>query len=207
MGVWTDRVLPHIVDKACSVPEIAALRREALAGLQGTLLDVGFGSGTNLPLLPATVTDVVAVEPSDEAWRMSSVRRTRSTAPVVRGDLDGEHLVEPDSSCDSAVVTFALCTIPDPVQALREVRRVLRPGGELHFLEHGLAPEPGVQRWQHRIDPLQRRLFGGCHLSRDIPALLREAGFEVTTLRTEYLPGPRVAKPWSHGYLGVAVPA
>lgn len=207
MGVWTDRVLPHIVDRACSVPEIAALRREALAGLHGKVLDVGFGSGTNLPLLPATVTDVVAVEPSDEAWRMSSVRRTRSAAPVVRGDLDGEHLVEPDDSCDSAVVTFALCTIPDPVQALRELRRVLRPGGALHFLEHGLAPEPAVRRWQHRIDPFQKRLCGGCHLSRDIPALLHEAGFEVTTLRTEYLPGPGIAKPWTHGYLGVAVPA
>lgn len=207
MGLWTDRVLPHIVDKACSMPEIAPLRRAVLEGLHGKVLDLGFGSGTNLPLLPATVTEVVAVEPSDEAWQMSSVRRTRSSAPVVRGGLDGEHLSLPDGACDSAVVTFALCSIPDPVQALREVRRVLAADGELHFLEHGLAPERRVQRWQHRIDPVQKRLFGGCHLARDIPAIVREAGFEVTSLRTEYLPGPGIAKPWGHGFLGAAVPA
>ena len=206
MGVWTDRALPHVVDRACSMPDVVPLRREALAGLRGRVLDVGFGSGTNLDLLPPQVTEVVAVEPSDEAWRMSSLRRGRSAAPVVRGGLDGERLTVRDASCDSAVVTFSLCTIPDPVRALREVRRVLRPGGELHFLEHGLAPEPGIQRWQHRIDPLQKRIFGGCHLSRDIPALLREAGFEVRDLRTEYLPGPAFVKPWQHGFLGVGVP-
>jgi ubiquinone/menaquinone biosynthesis C-methylase UbiE len=205
MGVWTDRMLPRVIDKACGVAEITPLRAAACAGLEGRVLEIGFGSGLNLPHLPEGVSAVAAVEPSEVAWRMAGDRLRVVGVPVERTGLDGQSLLEPDASCDSALVTFTLCTIPDPVRALREVRRVLRPGGALHVLEHGLAPDDRVQRWQHRLDPVQRRLFGGCHLSRDVPALLREGGFEVVELRQEYLPGPRVAAPWSFGTLCRAV--
>lgn len=207
MGRWSDRVLPHIVDKGCGTAEIAPMRAAVCTGLHGRVLEVGFGSGLNLPHLPPDVTTVVAVEPSATAWRLSADRRAASPVPVVQSGLDGQQLLEADASCDSALSTFTLCTIPDPLRALREVRRVLRPGGALHFLEHGLSPEAGVQRWQRRLDPLQRRVCGGCHLSRDVPAMLEEAGFRVTALEQDYLPGPRVIAPWGYGSLGRAVAA
>lgn len=204
MGVWTDRFLPHLVEKACGVAQIAPLRATACQGLHGRVLEIGFGSGLNVPHYPEAVTGVAAVEPSDVAWRIAEPRRRRSGVTVERRGLDGQSLLEPDASVDSALVTFSLCTIADPVLALQEVRRVLRPGGALHFLEHGLAPEPRVQRWQRRLDPVQRRVAGGCHLSRDVPALLEAGGFEVVELRQDYLPGPRMAAPWGFGSVGRA---
>ena len=204
MGWWTDRVVPRMADKACGTGEIAEFRKLACAGLEGRVLEIGFGSGHNLAHLPEDVESVSAVEPSDTGWSLSEKRRTASRVPVHRSGLDGQALAEPDASFDSALVTFSLCTIPDPGVALAEVRRVLRPGGHLHFLEHGLAPDPGVAAWQHRLDPVQRRVLGGCHLSRDIPALVRGSGLAVEQLESSYLPGPRVARPWSYGYLGTA---
>lgn len=177
----------------------------ACAPLSGRLLEVGFGSGLNTTHYPGAVTSVAAVEPSDRGWAMSADRRRESSVPIERTGLDGQALTEEDASCDSALVTFSLCTIPDPVRALREIARVLRPGGVLAFLEHGLSPDQGIARWQHRLDPIERRIAGGCELSRDIPALIRGAGFEVIDLETKYLPGPAIAKPWMHGYRGVAV--
>jgi len=206
MGVWRDRVLPHVVDRACGIPDLAPLRAAACTGLRGRVLEIGFGSGLNVAHYPAGVTEVAAVEPADVAWRLSGPRREAGTVRVVRTGLDGQALLEPDDSCDSALTTFTLCTIPDPVRALREIRRVLRPGGTLHFLEHGLAPDDGVRRWQRRLDPVQQRVCGGCHLTRAIPDLLDEAGFDVEELRADYLPGPRVTRPFGYGYLGRAVP-
>ena len=146
------------------------------------------------------------MEPSDVAWRLSAPRRERSAVPVERSGLDGQHLAEPDASHDAALVTFSLCTIADPGLALRELRRVVRPGGRLHFLEHGLAPEEGVRRWQRRLEPVERRLAGGCHLTRDVPAMLRDAGWEPEpgTFEQAYLPGPAVSRPWTFVSLGVA---
>lgn len=205
MGAWSDRVVPHLTDLALRSPEIDRLRAEVCEGLTGRLVEIGFGSGLNLRHLPVAVTDVAAVEPSDSGWALSERRRRASPVPVARSGLDGQALAEPADTFDSALVTFSLCTIPDPAAALAEVRRVLRPGARLHFLEHGLAPEPGVARWQRRLDPVQSRLFAGCHLSRDVAALVRGAGLEVEALRAEYLPGPRVTRPWTFGYLGRAV--
>lgn len=207
MGWWTERVVPHIADKALSTDEVREQRSKVVVGLRGRLLEIGFGSGLNVDLYPNEVTGVAAVEPSDVGWRLSERRRAASDVPVVRTGLDGQALVEQDSSCDSALSTFTLCTIPDAVQALREVRRVLRPGGSLHFLEHGLAPDERVARWQHRLEPVQRRVAGGCHLTRHVPTLLERAGFEVAALEEGYLPSPSFAKPFSYGYVGRAVRA
>ena len=202
MSWWRDRVVPRLTDVALRGEEIGELRAEACAGLHGDVLEVGFGSGLNLPFLPVEVRRVHAVEPADRGWEISAARRAESRVPVVRSGLDGQRLTEPDSTFDGVLVTFSFCTIPDPSAALDEIRRVLKPGGTLHFLEHGLAPDPGVARWQHRLEPLQSAVFAGCHLTRDTPALARAAGFDVVDLRQEYLPGPRLGRPWAYGSVG-----
>jgi SAM-dependent methyltransferase len=207
MGWWNDRVVPHVTDLALGSQEIGELRDETCRGLRGRVLEIGFGSGLNIRFYPSAVSSLAAVEPSDAGWKLSEKRRRRTGLPIERSGLDGQHLAEQDDSFDSALVTFSLCTIPDPGLALSEVRRVLKPGASLHFLEHGLAPDSGVARWQHRLDPVQQRVFGGCHLSRDVPGLVESAGFGIAELRAEYQPGPRVAHPWTYGYLGRAVSA
>lgn len=204
MGLWTDRILPHLVDRMLSTGDVMKERQRVCARLRGQVLEIGFGSGLNIVKYPERVASVSAVEPSDVAWRMSADRRAASPVPINRSGLDGQTLEEPDDSFDTVLSTFTLCTIPDVEAALREILRVLRPGGSFEFLEHGLAPEPGVARWQHRLDPLQKATAGGCHLSRDIPELISSAGFEITTLEQRYLPGPRISHPWTYGYSGSA---
>lgn len=204
MGLWTEHVVPRLTDVSLSSAEVNRYRVEVCAGLKGRVLEIGFGSGLNLPHLPPGVTAVDVVEPNEVAWVRSAQRRRATEIPVQRIGLDGQRVDAEDATYDAAVATFVLCTIPDVTAALAEVRRVLRPGGTFHFLEHGVAPDPGVVRWQHRLDGLQQRLVGGCHLTRDVPALVTGAGLEITDLRQEYLPGPRVIRPWSYGYLGRA---
>jgi SAM-dependent methyltransferase len=191
MGWWEAHVVPRLVDVTCGQQPIMDLRREVCEGLSGRVVEVGFGSGLNLGVLPPAVTSVDAVEPSDLAWKRSARRRGESGVPVDRVGLDGEDLAADDAAYDSALITFSLCTIPDPGRALREVRRVLRPGGVLHFAEHGAAPEENVRRWQRRLEPVQRRVAGGCHLTRDPVALVEAAGFETHDVAQFYLaPGP-----------------
>lgn len=204
MTLWDDRILPHLIDRALSTGDVMKERERVCAPLRGRVVEIGFGSGLNVEKYPDAVESVSAVEPSDEAWRLSAERRQASRVPITRSQLDGQALDEPDGSYDAALTTYTLCTIPDAALALSELRRVLRPGGVLVFLEHGSAPEPGVARWQRRLDPLQRRVAGGCHLSRDIPALVTSAGFEIADLEQRYLPGPRLARPWTYGYGGSA---
>lgn len=207
MGIWNDRVVPRLVDASLRSHEVGELRTRACAGLRGRVVEIGFGSGLNIRFYPAEVSEVSAVEPSDVGWRLSEPRRGRSAVPVRRSGLDGQHVAEADDSHDAALVTFSLCTIPDPVLALQEVRRVVRPGGRLHFVEHGLAPETGVRRWQRRLEPLQRRTAGGCHLTRDVVAILAEGGWTPNPagwLEQVYLPGPAVGRPWTFVSLGVA---
>lgn len=205
MSLWEERVVPILVDKACGTGAIHKERKLACAALSGRVLEVGFGSGLNTTHYPKAVTSIAAVEPSNRGWALSAQRRSASAVPIERTGLDGQALTESDDSCDCALLTFSLCTIPDPIQALREVARVLRPGGVLAFLEHGLAPDAHIATWQRRLDPIERRLAGGCELSRDIPALIRQAGFEVLDLDTKYLPGPAAMRPWGHGFRGIAV--
>ena len=158
-----------------------------------------------MPHYPAAVTSVAAVEPADVGWKLAAERVRAATVPIERVGLDGQSLPLPDDSCDTALSTWTLCTIPDVTAALHEVRRVLRPGGTLHFVEHGLAPDDKVQRWQHRLDPVQQRVFGGCHLTRRIPDLLTDAGFAISELDVFYEDGaPKILAADS---LGVAVSA
>lgn len=202
MGFYTDRVLPHLVDVACGSRNEEPYRTRVAAGLHGEVVEIGFGSGLNVPFYPPAVRRVAAVEPADTGWKIARSRVAASAVPIERSGLDGQDLPFDDDSFDTALSTWTLCTIPDAAQALREVRRVLKPGGTLHFVEHGLAPDPGVERWQRRLEPVQRRIAGGCHLARDIPALIEEAGFQVTELDRFYGTGaPRV---FVSLFLGVA---
>lgn len=205
MGLWSNRILPHLVDKSLSTGDVMKERERVCAGLNGRVIELGFGSGLNIEKYPTSVSSVAAVEPSDVAWKLSAERRAGSPAPITRSGLDGQSLDVLDGSFDAALSTFTLCTIPDVGLALHEVRRVLRPGGIFAFLEHGLAPEPRVERWQHRLEPMQKTVAGGCHLSRDIAGLVSSAGFEITALEQHYLPGPKASRPWGYVSSGTAV--
>jgi ubiquinone/menaquinone biosynthesis C-methylase UbiE len=189
MGFYEDRLLPRIMDRALSARTTGPLRERVCAGLRGDVVEIGFGSGANVPYYPAAVTAVAAVEPSDVGWRLAADRVRAATVLIGRSGVDGQALPFPDASFDSALSTWTLCTIPDVATALAEVRRVLRPGGTLHFVEHGLAPDEGVRRWQHRLEPVQKRLLGGCHLTRPIADLIGRAGFTITDLDTFYEAG------------------
>jgi ubiquinone/menaquinone biosynthesis C-methylase UbiE len=202
MGLYEDHVLPRIIDVACNLKVSREQRARVCAGLSGSVVEIGFGSGGNVPFYPAAVSRVAAVEPSDVAWKLASKRLDEASVAVERSGLDGQSLPFGDDTFDAAVSTWTLCTIPDVERALGEVRRVLKPRGTLHFVEHGLAPDESVQRWQHRLTPMQRRLVGGCHLDRPIVPLIRHAGFEIVELDEFYEDGsPRFVGAHS---LGVA---
>ena len=203
MGIYAEHVLPRIVNIACGVKAAKPLRSRVCEGLQGQVVEIGFGSGLNIPFYPDTVRGVAAIEPADVGWKLAQKRLAAASVPVQRSGLDGQSLPLPDDSCDSALSTWTLCTIPDVAVALREVRRVLKPGGTLHFVEHGLAPDERVQRWQHRLEPMQKRVFVGCHLTRQILDLLAEAGFTIAEVDVFYEKG--TPKPFGADSLGIAV--
>jgi len=189
MGFYGDRVLPRIVSAACGMKANEPLRRRVCGGLQGRVVEIGFGAGHNVPFYPDGVVEVTAIEPADVAWELAADRLADAPVPVSRRGLDGQRLPLDDDSHDCALSTWTMCTIPDVAAALGELRRVLKPGGTLHFVEHGLAPDDEVRRWQHRLEPLQKRLFGGCHLTRPIADLVTGAGFEIIERDVFYEPG------------------
>ncbi len=189
MGFYGEQVLPRFINVACGMKTAVPLRRRVCLGLVGEVVEIGFGSGHNVPYYPAAVTGVAAIEPADVGWKLAAKRVAASPVPVRRSGLDGQALPFPDDSFDVALSTWTLCTIPDVAVALGEVRRVLKPGGTLHFVEHGLAPDENVQRWQHRLEPMQRRLVGGCHLTRSPVDMLTSAGFTITELDVFYEEG------------------
>lgn len=201
MGLYREHVVPRLVDVACGVAGFDRWRARATKGLTGTVVEIGFGSGLNVRHYPPEVDVVLAVEPARVARQMAARRVQASSVPVEHVGLDGQEIPLDDASCDSALCTFTLCTVPDPSLALAELKRVLRPGGTVHYLEHGLSPDPGVARWQHRLDPLQRRVADGCHLTRDASSLVEDAGFVPGTTEQRYGRGP---KPWCWLTLGVA---
>ena len=205
MGVYSEHVLPRLLDKACGTKSVHDLRRRVCEGLSGEVVEIGFGSGHNVPFYPAAVDRVTAVEPSDVLWKLAAKRVRASSVEVQRVGLDGESLPFADRSVDAALSTWTLCTIPDITAALGELRRVLKPGAPLHFLEHGLAPDESVRRWQRRLEPMQKRLAGGCHLTRPIVELLTSAGFTITEVDVFYeTAAPKALGAYS---LGVAVSA
>jgi SAM-dependent methyltransferase len=204
MGWWNDRVVPRLTDAALDNGDVRRHRERVVAGLRGTVLEIGFGSGLNVPVYPPEVERVLAVEPSLLGRERGAARIAASPVPIEFVGLDGQSIPLPDDSVDSALCTFTLCTIPDVDAALREVRRILKPGGAFHFLEHGLSPDPGVARWQQRLDGLEQRVAGGCHLVRAPDRLLRDTGFEIRELVEDEMAGPKFMRPWGHLYEGVA---
>ncbi len=203
MGFYEDRVLPRCIDVLLGAKELRKLRRRVASTLSGEVLEVGFGSGLNVPYYPETVIRVQAVDPATVGRKLAAKRVEASSVPVEYVGLDGEALPLDDASVDHVLTTWTLCTIPDVEQALHEMRRVLRPGGTLHFLEHGRSPDEKVARRQDRWTPLQRRIAGGCHLNRPIDDLVAGAGFEITGLDNYSVKGP---KAFSYMYEGTAVP-
>ncbi len=201
MGFYNEQVLPRLVNVMLGNKEFAKVRKEACDGLHGDVIELGFGSGLNLPFMPPEVTDMWTVEPSRVAIRLAQTRIAAGSIDVHVGVLDGARLDFPDDRFDSALSTMTLCTIPDIGGALRELRRVLKPGADFHFAEHGHASDAKVARTQDRLNGLEQKLAGGCNLNRRIDTLLTDAGFTIESIRNFYLKGP---KAWSYMYVGVA---
>lgn len=196
-------ILPPLLDWVMRQPQLEKYRREVVASARGRVLEIGVGSGLNLPFYSKQVEIVIGIDPSP---RLLAMTRRRAAAAGMKVELlQGTATAIPlaDSTIDTVLMTWTLCSIPDPLLALREMRRVLKPDGRLLFIEHGLCPEVGVERWQHRLTPIWRRVSGGCHLDRKMDDLIRSAGFELKELRNEYADGPRI---FTYMYEGCARP-
>jgi ubiquinone/menaquinone biosynthesis C-methylase UbiE len=202
MGWYEAQVLPRIVDLALRGADFSRVRARVAAGLDGRVLEIGFGSGLNVPHYPSALTQVLAVDPAKTGRKLAAERIRASGVPIEFAGLDAGNLPADDASVDHVLSTWTLCTVPDPGRALTEIRRVLRPGGSLQFAEHGLAPDPKVAMRQRQLTPIQRRVFCGCHLNRPIDKLITFAGLELTRLDTYYMPGPRA---FGYTFEGIAV--
>jgi len=202
MGFYENRVLPHIINLAMSTKAVKAERKRCLANVSGAVLEVGFGTGLNLPYYTAAVTKVVGVDPSNTSARLARKRIKASPFPVETIGLSAERLPIADGAFATVVSTFTLCTIPDVTAALAEIRRALAPEGRFHFVEHGLSDDPAVVRWQERLNSTQKKIFGGCHLNRPIAALIEQAGFTIERIENAYLEG--APKFGGYIYRGVA---
>ena len=189
MSFYGDWVVPRMLNLMMSTKPVREERQKCLAGVTGAVLEVGFGSGHNLPFYPGTVQRLVAVDPSQEGAKLARKRIAAAGFPVEYVPLEGERIDAPDASFDSVVSTFTLCTIPDPAAALAQLRRVLKPGGRFFLVEHGRSSEPGVQRWQDRMNGFQGQVCGGCNLNRDIERLVRDAGFTFDQIDKYYMKG------------------
>lgn len=203
MGFYEEQILPRGINWAMSGKRFSTLRKQYLKDVGGKVLEVGFGSGLNLPFYTSRVTHLYALDPSEVGRRLAKKRIRRVSFPVEFVELDGIHIVLPDQSVDAVVSTWTLCTIPDPVFALQEIRRVLKPGGVFYFLEHGISPDRGVARLQNLWNPIQKRFAGGCHVNRDIDHLIQDAGFKILGHKRFYMEGPKM---FSYMYGGAASP-
>ncbi|RPH54263.1 MAG: class I SAM-dependent methyltransferase [Lysobacterales bacterium] len=203
MSFYNDQVLPHLINLAMRNRELRPYRERVISHAEGRVLEIGIGSGLNLPFYGNRVEQILGLEPAARLLAMAQGRADRSKQPVTFVAGSAEAIPIEDHSIDTVVTTWTLCSIPDAIGALKEMRRVLRPGGQLLFVEHGLAPEDTIQRWQNRLTPLWKKIGGGCHLNRPIRTLIERAGFNITELKTGYMKGP---KPMTFLYEGLATP-
>jgi ubiquinone/menaquinone biosynthesis C-methylase UbiE len=202
MGIYQEQILPRIQDKVMDRKAAREVRARVCAGLSGDVVEIGFGTGLNSPHYPPEVNKIMAVEPSQLCMRIAAPRIAASNTSVELAGLTGERLDLPSEQFDSVLSTWTLCTIPDMAAALEELRRVLKPGGSFHFVEHGRSSDDGVRRWQHRIEPIQKRVGGGCHLTRRISESIEEAGFRIEKLDTYYFEGE--PRPFGYTFEGRA---
>jgi SAM-dependent methyltransferase len=203
---WYERyLLPYVIDLACGVNPVRQQRQKVVPLARGRVLEVGIGTGLNLEHYDrANIREIVGLDPALEMHRLARKRMKKAGLEVQLVGLSAERIPFDDGGFDTVLVTYTLCSIPDPVSALREMRRMLKPGAKLIFCEHGLAPDASVRRWQDRLTPVWSKLGGGCHLNRDIPALLKDAGLRSADMQSMYLRGPR---PLTYNYWGTAVAA
>lgn len=202
MGLYKEIILPWCLDKACGTNAITKQREKIIPLASGVVLEIGIGSGLNIPHYDSKkVIKVLGLEPDEKMWKKSIKKRNYSNLSIERIGLSGEEVPLKNNSVDNVVVTYSLCTIPDAVKALLEMKRVLRPGGKIFFSEHGKAPDIRIQKQQNFIDPLWGKIAGGCHTGRDIPFLFKQAGLKFEFLEEMYIPGPKVL---SYNYWGAA---
>ncbi len=203
MAFYEDYILPHLVNLAMRNRRLAPYRERVISAAEGRVLEIGVGSGLNLPLYPPQVREILGLEPAPRLLAMSRRLTSRLSLPVKFIEGSAETIPLGDRSVDTVVTTWTLCTIPAVTQALEEVRRVLTPNGQLLFVEHGLAPDANVRKWQDWLTPAWKRIGGGCHLNRPIRAIVENGGFGITQLETGYMKGP---KPMTFLYEGRATP-
>jgi len=195
MGFYNDKIVPRLVTCACGTKPILKQREKVVPQAQGNVLEIGVGAGHNLPYYDSQrVQSIVGIDPCQTSWRLAASRAAQVGVPREFVEGSAEKMPLPDGQFDTVLMTYSLCTIPDAHSALAEIGRVLKPGGSLVFCEHGKAPDPAVARWQQRVNPLWRRLLGGCNVNRPIVEWIESAGFAIQQLDQMYLPGtPRIA--------------
>ena len=204
MGFYAKHILPRCLDAACGIGPISKQREKVVPHAEGVVLEIGIGSGQNLPFYNSDkVSKIIGVDPDEHFWKRSAKRRADCEIEIERIGLSGENIPLDKNIADTVVVTYSLCTIPDAVKALREMTRILKPGGKILFTEHGKAPDEAVHKWQNRIDPLWGKIAGGCRSGRDIPELFRQADLKFDKLEEMYIPGPKVL---GYNYWGAAHP-
>lgn len=203
MGFYDERVLPRLIHLAMSQERFAPYRRRAASSARGRVLEIGIGSGLNLPFYGEAVTQTIGLDASPRLLAMTRARAAGASERTTLVQASAEAIPLENQSVDTVLTTWTLCSIPDVMAALREMRRVLAPAGELLFVEHGRSPDAGVRRWQDRLTPVWKHLAGGCHLNRPIPGLLHDAGFRIAHVDTGYMPGPT---PMTFMYEGRARP-
>lgn len=205
MGFYGDEVFPRLMNLVMNTRQTRRIRTRVCATLVGEVVEIGFGTGLNLPHLPPTVTVLKAVDPLAHGQALAAKRLASSHVAVEFVGLDGQCLPIDGDSADAVLSTWTLCSIPDPVAAVREIRRVLRPGGTFHFVEHGRSPDAHVLKWQQRLNPLQRRVACGCNLDRDIPSIIETGGLKIDRLESYYIGGAPKVLSWT--FEGAAHPA
>src|SRR5581483_1956640 len=191
MGFYRNVILPRLCDLAMRNERLRPFRDRVIGAAEGRVLEIGAGSGINLGLYGAGAREIFALEPDPKLTTMAEGHAKNASRPITFLNASAEQIPLDTASVDTVVTTWTLCTIPDARLALEEMRRVLKPAGHLLFVEHGLAPENGVRKWQNRLDPPWNKISGGCHLNRPISALIDSAGFRIDKLQTGYIPGPR----------------